>query len=328
MFDISIPIVTKKEFLISTFQAGPLKFPEKCFLSMPKWRPIDFVRYCVSAFEKLLSGERDRVCVPVWFCDFDGATVPCCSWDFNKIGSLRIGFNETFRYQNEHLKSLYQRPEDWWKNVAKKHENWLGVTDCRSVANWLDFYQKLVACVDGKLSNRCFSSTGRYFSLTPFMRSDKASVCGLRIPSIDCDLVIDVQPSRISSAAYLEHWRVAMEKLLDEECDAVVLVLEVGAENTVTKWIGVIRKDSKHLDLSAPQNRSLEGCLQLGDSTLTVSLASDVKATVREVTNWATVTIEDAERWVYWAATVLSGISTIDDDPDIFSCSCGIRNLR
>ncbi len=36
---------------------------------------------------------------------------------------------------------------------------------------------------------------------------------------------------------------------------------------------------------------------------------------------------EDAENWVYWANTVLSGISIIDDDPDVVPCRCGTSSV-
>lgn len=327
MFDITIPIETEKRFLISTLQAGDLKFPETCFLSMPKWRPIDFIRYCISGLEKMLSGEHDRACVPVWFCDFDGATVPSCYWGLNKIDSTTIGFNEIFRFQDDHFESIHSNPEEWWKDVALSHGHWLGMTDCRSIANWLDFYKRLVACAEGKSVERHVALRSERFSLTPFICDEVGRrVCGLQVPSNNCDLLLEAQPSAISPMMYLDCWRVDMIRLLDGECETAVLVLDVDKGNAVTKWIGMARVDSGLLALSKPQERLLGVPLQRGNhSALPTMLSPNMETVVRAVTNWATVTTEDAENWVYWANTVLSGIGTIDDDPDIIPCRCGTK---
>lgn len=141
-------------------------------------------------------------------------------------------------------------------------------------------------------------------------------------------IVIDAKPSGISSSAYLAHWRVEMIKLLDGECDTVALVLEVDKKGAVSKWIGMTREDSGHLVMSKPQDRILEECVLNWDGfALSATLKPNEETSVRDVTNWATVTAEDAERWIYWAGTVLAGIKTVDDDPDILPCLCGIKDL-
>lgn len=329
MFDITVPIVTQRGFLISTFQAGSMKFPEKCFVSMPKWHPIDFIKYCISDIEKMLSGEHDRACVPVWLCDFDGATVPSCNWGLNRIDSLTIGFNQYTRCEDEHFRSIHYAPEDWWKDVPAVNGHFFGTMDSGSIYNWLDFYRRLVSCADGNKVSQSQKSTASHFSLTPFMSgAGGCCVCGLRIPTINCDLVIDVKPTWISSSAYLEHWRVEMIKLLDGVCDVVVLPLESSDEGAVTKWIGMVRKNSECLVLSAPQEHLLEDSrLQENDSQCYFSLSSKAESVVTDFASWATVSIEDIERWIYWAGTVLSGISVVDDDPEIVPCCCGVKVL-
>ena len=296
---------------------------------MPKWTPVDFVKHCISDLGKLLSGEHDRACVPVWFCDFDGVTVPSCYWGLNRIDSSTIGFNEVFRYEDEHFKSVHGNHKDWWKDVSDIHEHWLGTTDCRDVGKWLDFYGKLVACAEGKQTGRCFKSAAEHFSLTPFMCvGDGIRVCGLQMPSIDCDLIVDAKPSKISSGAYLDCWRVEMMRLLDGKCDAAVLALDAGKNGAVTKWIGMTREDPGYLIMSALQDCILDGCMLIENgSALAVSLKPNAEATILDVSKWAKVTVEDAERWVYWAGTVLAGIKTVDDDPDILPCHCGIKDL-
>ena len=326
MFDITVPIVTRKGFLISTFQAGSLEFPEKSFLSMPKWQPIDFIRHCISDLEKLLSGEHDRACVPAWFCDFEGATVPSCFWGINRIDSSTMGINQIFRYEAEHFESIHRNPEDWWQDVATIHEHWLGMTDCRSIAKWLEFYTKLVMCAEGRMEERISKSNCEHFSLTPFMSGDgDRCVCGLQIPSINCDLVIESKQSRITSEAYLDHWRGEMIKLLDGKGDVAVLSLGVDKENSVAKWIGMMRVDSGDIILSAPQERILEECsFSEKETVLFLHDAMKLDATVKGVANWASVSAEDMERWVYWAGTVLCGNEVVDDDPDVYPCQCGV----
>jgi len=328
MFMISIPIESEKGYLISSFQAGEMRFPEKCFISMPSWRPIDFILHCISDLEKMLSGEHNSACIPVSLCEYNGAIVPSCYWCFNKINSSTIGFNQIFRYDESHFNSIHYDPKDWWRDAAF-HEIWLNTTDCVSVANWLDFYKEIVACAEGKPVVRCSDSRSGLFSLTPFMCGDGGRrACGIQVPSINCTLVLDARPSDISPGRYLECWRTNMTKLLDDESEASVLALEVDRENAITKWIGMECVDSGHFALSKPQDCLLEvPFMGENDLALPTKLSPNMESVVRDTTNWATITREDAENWVYWANTVLSGISIIDDDPDVVPCRCGTSSV-
>ena len=87
----------------------------------------------------------------------------------------------------------------------------------------------------------------------------------------------------------------------------------------------MMRVDSGDIVLSTPQEGILEGCaFSEKETVLFLRDAMKLNETVKGVANWASVSAEDMERWIYWAGTVLGGNEVVDDDPEVYPCQCGV----
>lgn len=320
MFEISIPIEADKGYMVSTFQAGNMDFPESMWPAFPHWSPIDYIRHCLSDLERFLSGEQETACVPASVCSFDGLMVPDCYWGFNWLDDGRIGFNQFFRCERKHFNGVHSQPEDWWKDVKFRtmNESW-GVTERSSMANWVDSTKQLIEYADGKSFKRDLTSHNKCFTLTPFMRcGEKRDVCVLGFPSANSNTIIESELSNFPPKDFLIHWQSALIRLLDGLDDVVALAFEINEQHFPIKWIGVKKIDSSHLGFSPLQINVLDGCLIDADKkmqTVTEKAKREIKNAC--LMHMAVVVDIEVDRWIYWAATVLNGINCLDKDPEV-----------
>lgn len=286
MFELAIPIESHKGYLVSTFQAGAMRFPESIGVSMPIWEPLDYLRFCVSEIKSLLSSKRDRSCIPVSIRPLRHGFVADCYWVLTDLHTGLIGINQCYRFKKGHFRGIHISPEEWWKDVDI-FQPWLTV-ERGYILEWLKVVLSIVTAENYDIGELAQEIPYNHFILTPFLKIGEKFACGLRLPQMTNVTVFGSNLNNATPLDYFRNWHKALSQILNVPHSSSIIAFDIDQDGVPTKWLVAENKCQKKILFTAPQEM----------------FSSEVD-------------IKEVERWVYNAGTLLQRIVTIDDDPDI-----------
>lgn len=325
MFELTIPVKTHKGYLISTFQAGAMKFPESMAVGMPIWEPVDYLSFCIFEIKSLLSSNRDRSCIPVSVRPVGSGFVADCYWALTDLHSGHIGINQCYRFKKEHFNGVHGNPAEWWKDVDVL-QPWMTV-DRKAVSEWVKFVYDMVKTNNGDNCKLEVASPFNRMVLTPFLKVGVEFVCGLRLPSMAHLAIFHSNLNGVRPEDYLWHWYKALSRTLNVPGSPSILVFDADSDGMPTKWLVAENRCRGKICFSVPQEKKIfmGGCFVKTGKSCFAFKESELPEKLKSLPILSVVDVKEVEQWVYSTGTLLQRIKGIEEDPDILPLNEALR---